>query len=414
MKTFLLLALAVALAAFAPVAAQEAMTPQEHCDAAGVAPETETRQFAQAEQVLEAGVDYRAILCTEVGAVYVDLFEAFAPVTVNNFVFLAQQGFYNNTTFHRVIQDFMAQGGDPTGTGAGGPGYQFRDEFVGFLTFDRPGWLAMANANRPEQGIVGTNGSQFFITTVPTPHLDFRHTIFGEVLEGQENVEAIEVRDPQTATEPGTALNLVLIITDPATVKTTYVAPEPATREEVEAAFAAFTDLMPEGVEFTSTSGAAEEVVANTPSEELEALQAALGSHNYEYYVTGTISTCNTTEAPFMRLQYTLHAFAGAEDVAAVLADPALAEVYTGQGLTPNDSQILDAPFYSSETSECNEPATRAVTHWQRGRFLVTAEVIVPANSPAPADIWLADVVGLRLFEPVIADVLRPEIRRQS
>src|SRR5688572_14124487 len=121
-------------------------------------------------------------MCTDAGAIYIDLLEDFAPATVNNFVFLAQNNYYDNTIFHRVLEDFMAQGGDPTGTGSGGPGYQFRDEFAPFLTFDRPYLLAMANAG------AGTNGSQFFITTAETPHLDFRHTIFGDVLEGQENV----------------------------------------------------------------------------------------------------------------------------------------------------------------------------------------------------------------------------------
>ena len=124
-------------------------------------------RFQEAETVLEPDVDYRAIFCTTAGTVYVDLYESLTPMTVNNFVFLAQQGYYDNTTFHRVIPDFMVQGGDPTATGSGGPGYQFGDEPVGFLTFDRPGLLAMANAGP------GTNGSQFFITTVPdaTPQL---------------------------------------------------------------------------------------------------------------------------------------------------------------------------------------------------------------------------------------------------
>ena len=118
------------------------------------------------------------------------------PSTASSF--FREQGYYNNTTFHRVIQDFMAQGGDPTATGTGGPGYSFDDEFVGFLNFDRPGWLAMANSG------ANTNGSQFFITTVPYPSLNYNYTIFGEVLEGQENVANIRLRDPDTATEPGT------------------------------------------------------------------------------------------------------------------------------------------------------------------------------------------------------------------
>jgi cyclophilin family peptidyl-prolyl cis-trans isomerase len=124
------------------------------------------------------------------GEFVVELFADKAPVTVNNFVFLAQQGYYNGTTFHRVLEGFMAQGGDPTGTGTGGPGYQFEDEFSD-LTFDKPGLLAMANAGP------NTNGSQFFITYAPTPHLNGLHTIFGEVIEGMDVVNSITLRDPQ-------------------------------------------------------------------------------------------------------------------------------------------------------------------------------------------------------------------------
>jgi peptidylprolyl isomerase len=123
------------------------------------------------------------------GEFVVQLFPDKAPKTVNNFVFLAQNGFYDGTTFHRVIEGFMAQGGDPTGTGMGGPGYQFEDEFSD-LTFDKPGLLAMANSGP------NTNGSQFFITFVATPHLNGLHTIFGEVIEGMDVVEGITLRDP--------------------------------------------------------------------------------------------------------------------------------------------------------------------------------------------------------------------------
>ena len=119
------------------------------------------------------------------GEFVVQLFADKAPVTVNNFVFLSQQGYYNGTTFHRVLDGFMAQGGDPTGSGMGGPGYEFEDEFSPDLTFDRPGLLAMANAGP------NTNGSQFFITLGPTPHLDNRHAIFGEVVEGLDVVKKI-------------------------------------------------------------------------------------------------------------------------------------------------------------------------------------------------------------------------------
>ncbi len=141
-----------------------------------------------------------ATLNTNLGAVVVRLFPEQAPETVANFVGLADGSrewldpktgqkasgpLYNGTIFHRVIDGFMIQGGDPLGTGTGGPGYRFKDEFHPSLQFDRPYLLAMANAGP------GTNGSQFFITVVPTPHLNNRHTIFGEVVQGREIVDAI-------------------------------------------------------------------------------------------------------------------------------------------------------------------------------------------------------------------------------
>ena len=143
------------------------------------------------EMSINASRDYQATIVTEKGNITLDLFEAESPITVNNFVFLAQQGFYDGVTFHRVLESFMAQTGDPSGTGAGGPGYTFEDEVNNGLSFDRPGLLAMANAGP------NTNGSQFFITLVPTPHLDGRHTIFGEVVEGMEVLNLITRRDPQ-------------------------------------------------------------------------------------------------------------------------------------------------------------------------------------------------------------------------
>ena len=125
----------VIFASLSPIAqAEDPPSPQELCDAVD-AGELTTMQFEAAEQVLEADIDYRAILCSTAGAIYVDLYEELTPMTVNNFVFLAEQGYYDNTTFHRVIPDFMAQGGDPTGTGRGGPGYQFGDEPVSLSDF---------------------------------------------------------------------------------------------------------------------------------------------------------------------------------------------------------------------------------------------------------------------------------------
>ena len=157
------------------------------------------------EMALKPGYEYYAVLVTGKGTVRVRLFAEEAPETVNNFVSLARDGYYDGTTFHRVIKDFMVQGGDPTGTGAGGPGYQIPDEFHPELRHDRPGVLSMANAGP------NTGGSQFFITHVATPWLDDRHAVFGEVVEGMEVVNAIEERDPQRAREPGETIERVEI-----------------------------------------------------------------------------------------------------------------------------------------------------------------------------------------------------------
>ena len=135
---------------------------------------------------------YTATLNTNQGAIVIELFAKEAPKTVNNFITLARDGFYDGTIFHRVIDKFMIQGGDPTGTGTGGPGYSFEDEFHPSLAFDSEGILAMANSGP------GTNGSQFFITVAPTPWLTGAHTIFGRVQEGQDVVTAISTvpKDP--------------------------------------------------------------------------------------------------------------------------------------------------------------------------------------------------------------------------
>jgi len=122
---------------------------------------------------------------TSLGNFTIELFEKETPNTVENFVKLAEKGFYNGVVFHRVIEGFMIQGGDPTGTGRGGPGYQFADEFHPKLKHTSEGILSMANAGP------NTNGSQFFITLAPTPHLDGRHTVFGKVTEGIDVVRKI-------------------------------------------------------------------------------------------------------------------------------------------------------------------------------------------------------------------------------
>jgi peptidylprolyl isomerase len=143
------------------------------------------------DMVIDPGKSYEAIIRLENGGeMRLRLFAAESPLTVNNFVFLANQGFYDGVIFHRVIPNFMAQGGDPGGTGRGGPGYTFADETDNGLVFDRPGLLAMANAGP------NTNGSQFFITFAPTPHLNGGHTIFGEIVAGEDVLFNIAPRDP--------------------------------------------------------------------------------------------------------------------------------------------------------------------------------------------------------------------------
>jgi len=160
------------------------------------------------DMIIDPQSEYEALMQTEKGDIRIRLFAEEAPRTVNNFVFLANQGFYDGLTFHRVLEDFMAQGGDPTGRGSGGPGYQFEDETNNGLSFDRPGLLAMANAGP------GTNGSQFFITFVPTSWLNGNHTIFGEVIEGSEVLSQITRRQPGAAT-PGDTIERIEIYEAP-------------------------------------------------------------------------------------------------------------------------------------------------------------------------------------------------------
>lgn len=133
--------------------------------------------------------NYRVTLKTDRGDIELELYPEHAPKTVNNFVFLANDGFYDDVTFHRVIPDFMIQGGDPTGSGRGGPGYRFEDEVSNNPLKHERGVISMANAGP------NTNGSQFFITHAPQPHLNGRHTVFGKVVSGLEVVDKIRQGD---------------------------------------------------------------------------------------------------------------------------------------------------------------------------------------------------------------------------
>ncbi|MGB3544937.1 peptidylprolyl isomerase [Rubrivirga sp.] len=148
------------------------------------------KQYSSApEMTIDTDADYRATISTNRGDIVIDLSAEHAPKTVNNFVTLAKDGFYDGLTFHRVIPNFMVQGGDPQGTGTGGPGYKFEDETVGNPLTHETGSLSMANSGP------NTNGSQFFITHAPQPHLNGRHTVFGNVVEGQDVVDAIKQGD---------------------------------------------------------------------------------------------------------------------------------------------------------------------------------------------------------------------------
>ena len=165
-----------------------------------------TQRYDRApEMTIDPDKTYHATFNTAKGPIKIKLFAKEAPITVNNFVFLAKNGFYDGTTFHRVIPGFMAQGGDPTGTGTGGPGYKIKDEFHPQLRHTKAGLLSMANAGP------NTGGSQFFITYGRTPHLDNRHAIFGEVVEGLENATSISERDPMRARQPGDTIESVVI-----------------------------------------------------------------------------------------------------------------------------------------------------------------------------------------------------------
>jgi peptidyl-prolyl cis-trans isomerase B (cyclophilin B) len=145
------------------------------------------------EMQIDPKQKYSATITTNRGDIVIELYPQYAPKTVNNFVFLAGEGFYDGVTFHRVIRDFMVQGGDPTGTGRGGPGYKFEDEVRNNPLKHETGVLSMANAGP------NTNGSQFFITHSPQPHLNGKHTVFGKVTSGMNVVNAIRQGDVMTS-----------------------------------------------------------------------------------------------------------------------------------------------------------------------------------------------------------------------
>lgn len=168
----------------------------------------QNRQYTDCPpMIIDPTKKYFATLKTAKGDIMIELYANFSPLAVNNFVFLAQNGWYDGVTFHRVLPGFIAQAGDPSGTGYGGPGYAFKNETSPSLTFDTAGLVAMANAG------ADSNGSQFFITYVPTPQLDGSYTIFGKVISGMEVVKNLTPRDPaqNASLPPGDLITSVLI-----------------------------------------------------------------------------------------------------------------------------------------------------------------------------------------------------------
>ncbi len=194
-KWYILLAILLAVVTPAIGCAKE---PESSTSAPGP-----KKYTAPPKVMIDVNKKYTATIETEKGDIVVELFAKDAPKTVNNFVFLAREGFYNGTTFHRVIPGFMAQGGDPTGTGSGGPGYKFEDEFS--QRRHGTGALSMANSGP------NTNGSQFFITYAPQPGLDGKHTVFGQVIKGMDVVNRITPRDPMDLSTKGDVIIKITI-----------------------------------------------------------------------------------------------------------------------------------------------------------------------------------------------------------
>ncbi len=394
-------------------AEDESRTLEDHC-ATATPQEPETRSYSEAEWVLVEGVDYRLILCTAAGAIYLDLYETITPMTVNNFVFLAQEGYYDGTTFHRVLADFMAQGGDPTGTGRGGPGYQFADEFVGFLIFDRAGLLAMANANQPERGITGTNGSQFFITFTETRWLDHRHTIFGEVLAGMEALRSLRLCDPATCSE-GDALHQAIVITD-----AHAVAAEMAPRAAADPAIilSAFANFFAErnitDVPYETGYWTREELLASARDMADEALQDHVLESGLEQRLTLGFETCEANYAPLRSYEGALMTF---PDEAS--AQAALEQGYWRQkeaaGLQVAPGQMERNPstgaVYFGEHDLCEDGLTeRSWMMYRYGRALIRIEAsyLREENVSGNEQHWLERAKFF--YEPFFSEMIRESL----
>jgi cyclophilin family peptidyl-prolyl cis-trans isomerase len=205
-NSWLILPALAALTMLAACQSSTTITPTKDLRGLGTPLVTQQKWANPPPMLIDKTKYYVAAFKTVKGDFRVQLYADKAPFTVNNFVFLARQGYFNNTTFHRVITDFMAQGGDPSGTGSGGPGYTFDDEIDPDLKFDKPGVLAMANYG------ANTNGSQFFITFKEYPELNGRYSIFGQVISGMDVVNSLKLRDPSAnPTTPGDEVYSVTI-----------------------------------------------------------------------------------------------------------------------------------------------------------------------------------------------------------
>lgn len=367
--------------------AQEAQTPEQICEAATQdLAEPETREFEQAEDVLEEGVDYWAVLCTAQGPVTIDLLEEVAPLAVNSFIFLAREGYFNNTTFHRVLPGFMAQGGDPTGTGSGGPGYQFADETDTDLIFDRPGIVAMANAG------ADTNGSQFFITYTATPWLDGSHTIFGRVYAGQGAAELLTPRNPeQMPAYEGDALQTVVILEGADAIDA--VADSAPTIEHWQTLLRRLiADLI--GAPFVqddAQSGARtlDEHVADWGAAGGEALAEYMADYLTTNDFAGSaavelaIEECPATpeELPFWELRFEVSDYGNEENASAVSADAARAEqlVESGAYASSVEGTMIGGRLFREPLTEheCGAEAGRYRFELPNGRYLLVVEAVL-------------------------------------
>jgi cyclophilin family peptidyl-prolyl cis-trans isomerase len=385
-----ILAISIGLGIQQPIASaqDDAQTPDALCEAAlPDVEEPDDRAFsAGPEQVLEAGVDYYAILCTGEGAVYINLFEQYTPQTVNSFVFLAQSGYYNNTNFHRVLANFMVQGGDHTGTGSGGPGYQFADEVLPFLAMSNPGVLAMANSGP------GTNGSQFFVTRVPTQWLHGAHTVFGKVIEGQSVVDNMTDRDPATATESGVTLNTVLIITDPSTVDVDYTPPPvPTAQDTIDTINASIDEIFVQGPAVSPTVEnvfeSVDDAVGQFDGDAQEIAAELYEAHGFNHEVGGfwEVDEC-PTERDLLGVGFSMIDLDSEENAAAFVDDENLTALQQAQGFVAVEDEggyLASAGFTTnviytkSEESICETLNSYTRYVWNRGRYVMVFDVII-------------------------------------